>query len=303
MSGGRGSISLTFDRDAVAVDDDGALGDRELLARMLTSSSSEASSSMMAPRPSRSTWWIGMEVVPSTTVMSSGDLVECGHLVPCCVLRDAAGSVRSPRYGYEVVNARNELDCRASRAAGSAPAEWRVSDSPCSYEEAVAAMEARAAAIAAGTRAGAGLAARAPAALHRRHQRQAGRPARRALPGPRHRARRAVHLSRARPARRLRDARPQAPRPGRAPLRRDAGGMDHPHARRLRRARRAARGPHRRLGAPARQGRTARGQDRRHRHPREALGDAARHRAQRRTRTCRTSPASCPAASPKRATA
>jgi lipoyl(octanoyl) transferase len=34
--------------------------------------------------------------------------------------------------------------------AGSAPAEWRVSDSPVSYEEAVSAMEARAVAIAAG---------------------------------------------------------------------------------------------------------------------------------------------------------
>jgi lipoyl(octanoyl) transferase len=34
--------------------------------------------------------------------------------------------------------------------AGSAPAEWRVSDSPVPYEEAVAAMESRAAAIAAG---------------------------------------------------------------------------------------------------------------------------------------------------------
>jgi lipoyl(octanoyl) transferase len=35
--------------------------------------------------------------------------------------------------------------------AGSAPAEWRVSDSPVSYQEAVAAMDARAAAIAAGS--------------------------------------------------------------------------------------------------------------------------------------------------------
>ncbi len=52
----------------------------------------------------------------------------------------------------------------------------------------------------------------------------------------------------------------------------------------VRRRRRAARGPHRRLGAAARQGRRPRGQDRRHRHPREALGDAARHRAQRRLR-------------------
>ena len=143
-------------------------------------------------------------------------------------------------------------------------------------------MEARAAAIAAGTRAGAGLAARAPAALHRRHQRQAGGPDRGALPGALDRPRRPVHLSRARPARGLRDARPQAPRRRRAPLRGDAGGMDHPHARGLRRARRAARGPRRRLGAPARQGRRPRGQDRRHRHPGQALGQPARHRAQRR---------------------
>lgn len=35
--------------------------------------------------------------------------------------------------------------------AGSAPVEWRVSDSPVSYEDAVAAMDARAAAIAAGS--------------------------------------------------------------------------------------------------------------------------------------------------------
>ena len=51
--------------------------------------------------------------------------------------------------------------------------EWRISDAPVPYDEAVAAMEARVAAIRAGTRAGAGLAARASAALHRRHQRQA----------------------------------------------------------------------------------------------------------------------------------
>ena len=44
------------------------------------------------------------------------------------------------------------------------------------------------------------------------------------------------------------DARSQAPRAGRAPLRRHAGRMDHPHACRLQRARRAARGSHRRLG-------------------------------------------------------
>ncbi len=45
-----------------------------LLASTLTSSCSVASSSMMAPRPRRSTWWTGMEVVPSTTVRSTETL-------------------------------------------------------------------------------------------------------------------------------------------------------------------------------------------------------------------------------------
>jgi len=49
-----------------------------------------------------------------------------------------------------VVNERKTLIVGLPAPAGSAPAEWRVSDSPISYEEAVAAMEARAAAIAAG---------------------------------------------------------------------------------------------------------------------------------------------------------
>jgi hypothetical protein len=47
----------------------------------------------------------------------------------------------------------------------------------------------------------------------------------------------------------------------------------------------------------------ARGQDRRHRHPPEALGDAARHRAQRRAGPVAFRPASCPAACRERATA
>jgi len=57
----------------------------------------------------------------------------------------------SPRYGYEVVNTRNQLAAGLNSAPGSAPAEWRVSASPVPYGEAVAAMEARAAVVAAGT--------------------------------------------------------------------------------------------------------------------------------------------------------
>jgi len=48
-----------------------------------------------------------------------------------------------------VVNVRNVLIVGLPAPAGSVPAEWRVSDSPVSYEKAVAAMDGHAAAIAA----------------------------------------------------------------------------------------------------------------------------------------------------------
>jgi lipoyl(octanoyl) transferase len=49
-----------------------------------------------------------------------------------------------------VVNARNTLVTGLPAPTGSTPVEWRVSDSPVSYEDAIASMETRAAAIAAG---------------------------------------------------------------------------------------------------------------------------------------------------------
>jgi lipoyl(octanoyl) transferase len=49
-----------------------------------------------------------------------------------------------------VVNARNELKLGFPAPAGSLPVEWRISDSPIGYRDAVAIMEARAADIAAG---------------------------------------------------------------------------------------------------------------------------------------------------------
>ena len=147
--------------------------------------------------------------------------------------------------------------------------------------------EARVAAIRAGTRGGAGLAGGAPAALHRRHLGPRRGPAGpRPLPHFRGRARRAVDLSRPRPARRLCDARPhpaarQVPGARCAQLRPRAGGMADPRARPLRRAGRTARGPRRHLGRRA--GRD-RGQDRRHRRARVALGELARRGAERRAR-------------------
>ena len=151
----------------------------------------------------------------------------------------------------EVVNVRSSLVEMLHPAAELAPVEWRVSRRElwCPTRRRVATMDARAAAIADGRAPGAGLAARASAALHRRHQRQGRGADRGALSRAHDRPRRPVHLSRPRPARGLRDARPQAARPRRAPLRRDAGGMDHPHAGGVRRRRRTARRPHRRLGA------------------------------------------------------
>ena len=131
----------------------------------------------------------------------------------------------------------------------------------------------------------AGLADRAPAALHGGNQRQAGRSDRRALSGACGRPRRSIHLSRPRPAGRLCDARPQA-------ARRPTSAASWPRWRNGSSARLAAfnvAGERRedRIGVWVRRpdkGDGPRGQDRRHRHPGEALGQPARHRAQRRLR-------------------
>jgi lipoyl(octanoyl) transferase len=56
----------------------------------------------------------------------------------------------SPRYGYEVVNTRGNLTIGLLPPAGAAPVEWGVSDRPMAYEAALAAMTARAEAIARG---------------------------------------------------------------------------------------------------------------------------------------------------------
>ena len=115
-------------------------------------------------------------------------------------------------------------------------------------------MEARAADIAGEQCAGTGLAAGASSALHIRHQRQDHRSARAALSDVCQRTRRANHLSRTRPAGGLCDARPEAKAARCAGLCRGPRAVDHPHACRLQRARRAARGSRRRLGQEAGQG-------------------------------------------------
>ena len=135
---------------------------------------------------------------------------------------------------------------------GSPPVEWVVSAGLIAYPEAVAEMEARAERIAAG---------RAPERvwlLEHPPLYTAGAsakpegPPRPEVSGLSDRARRAVHLSRARPAGRLCDARPQAPPAGRARLCRRPRGLADRGAEGLRRRGRDARGPGRGLGRPAR---------------------------------------------------
>jgi len=57
---------------------------------------------------------------------------------------------RSPRHGERVVNIRDDLTLGLPAPEGAAPVEWLISDRPVAYTEALAAMDARAAAIAAG---------------------------------------------------------------------------------------------------------------------------------------------------------
>jgi lipoyl(octanoyl) transferase len=58
--------------------------------------------------------------------------------------------ILSPRYGYRMINTRNDLTFGLLPAAVSPPVEWRVSDSPVDYERALEAMTERAALIALG---------------------------------------------------------------------------------------------------------------------------------------------------------
>jgi len=72
-----------------------------------------------------------------------------------------------------MVNDRQSLDLTTfASPAGGGAVEWRVSDAPVPYLDAVAAMEARVAAIAAHEAPETGVAAGTPPALYLGHQRQ-----------------------------------------------------------------------------------------------------------------------------------
>jgi len=58
--------------------------------------------------------------------------------------------LQSPRHGKSIVNGRETLDFGLKAGAGGPPAEWRVSEGLTPYQTALAEMDARAVAIAAG---------------------------------------------------------------------------------------------------------------------------------------------------------
>ena len=134
------------------------------------------------------------------------------------------------------------------------PVQWRISDAPVAYEAALAAMDERVAAIAAGSAPEqvwllehpplytAGTSARPGDLIEARFPvHQTGRGGQFTYHGPGQRvAYVMLDLNRRKPDVRAFVA--------------TLGGMDHPHARRLQRARRAARRSHRGLGAAAGQG-------------------------------------------------
>ena len=192
---------------------------------------------------------------------------------------------------------------REIRQTSSTPVEWRVSERPVAYPEALAAMEARVEAILAGR------AAEQVWLLEHPPLYTAGTSAKPGTcSGPT--ASRSIRARRGGeytyhgpgPAGRLRDARPRPPRARRARLRLAARGMGDPHARRLRghaaSGARAASGSGW-SGPTGRRSRTAARP--RTRSPRSACGCAAGSpsTASRSTSspTSGTSPASCPAAS------
>ena len=69
---------------------------------------------------------------------------------PACFVHEFRWGRVSTPYGYRAVNTRGDLTIGLLPTPGSTPVEWRVSDGLIAYEQALATMTARAAAIARG---------------------------------------------------------------------------------------------------------------------------------------------------------
>ena len=121
-----------------------------------------------------------------------------------------------------MVNDRQALELKLFAALSSEPVDWRQSDHPVPYLEAVEAMERRVTAIASGEAPEQVWLLAHPAALHVRHQWARNRSAEGPLSAIRDRPWRPDHLSWPRPARRLCHAGSEAPPAGRSRLRQPA---------------------------------------------------------------------------------
>src|SRR5947209_452443 len=123
-----------------------------LLARIQTSSFTPASSGITAPRPMRSSCCMGSVERPSTTWISTlTALTWLTGLRPRLHTSLCAEAARA-HIGRDMLDRVLNPDAKAplfGRDDGI-PAGWAVSQSPVAYPDAVAAMEARAAAIADG---------------------------------------------------------------------------------------------------------------------------------------------------------
>ena len=197
-----------------------------------------------------------------------------------------------------MVNDRQNLDLSTfASPAGGADVEWRISDLPEPYPEAVAVMEQRATDIAAHRASELVWLLEHPPLLT---SGTSGKPGDLLDPRfPVYPTGRGGQLTYHGPGQRggLCDARSEAAAAGRSRLRRRAGAMDHPHACRVQCARRTSRGPRRRLGREAR----PRAPATRTKSPRSACGCGTGCRStaslSMSSLTCRTFLPSCPAAS------
>src|SRR5580700_12053353 len=92
-----------------------------------------------------------MEVVPNTTAMLTETLSSVAKGSPAWTLPLKLRSYSLwPCHGYPVVNTRDDLTIGLLPQAGAPPVEWRVSEERVDYDAALAAMDARTAAIARG---------------------------------------------------------------------------------------------------------------------------------------------------------
>src|SRR5438045_2074944 len=111
---------------------------------MVTGSSWWLSSSITAPRPMRKSWCIGITERPSATEISTLTLSTLEAMDLRLTLGETPASL--PEHGFGKLNLAAPLLDQPSPSS----IDWKISDAPVAYPDALAHMEARAQAIADG---------------------------------------------------------------------------------------------------------------------------------------------------------